>query len=163
MAAYASRTTDLCSNAYAGFSPEAQLSLTVDHVIAGLADLSTREYAQRERAQRTLEWLETVRIAQASEASRLSNPSSTAVAVNAVHDSRAPLRHSLRVISQTLSTRVLVTGTISRHCARVTHEVNNLQTRIPVNRSRYRHHKITRARVIVPFPTTPRRTRAQPT
>ena len=90
VAAYAARTTDLCSHAYAGFSTEAQLSLAVDHFIAGLADSSSREYLQRERAQRTLEWLETVRIAQASEASRLSNPAPTDAAASAAHDSRSP-------------------------------------------------------------------------
>ena len=50
---------------YAEFSTDTQLSLAVDHFIAGLADSSSREYLQRERAQRTLEWLKTVRIAQA--------------------------------------------------------------------------------------------------
>ena len=50
VAAYAARTTDLCSHAYAEFSTEAQMSLAVDHVIAGLADSSSREYLQRERA-----------------------------------------------------------------------------------------------------------------
>ena len=57
VAAYAARTTDLCSHAYAEFSTKAQLSLAVDHFIAGLADSSSRVYLQRERAQRTLEWL----------------------------------------------------------------------------------------------------------
>ena len=68
VAAYAARTSDLCSHAYAEFSTETRLLLAVDHFIARLADSSSREYLQRERAQRTLEWLETVRIAQANEA-----------------------------------------------------------------------------------------------
>ena len=89
MVANAARTTDLCLHAYAGFSTEAQLSLDVDHFIAGLADSSSREYLQSERAHCTLEWLETVRIAQASEASRLSNPAPTAAADSAAHDSRS--------------------------------------------------------------------------
>ena len=38
MAAYAARTTNLCSHAYAEFSTKAQLSLAVDHFIYGLAD-----------------------------------------------------------------------------------------------------------------------------
>ena len=71
--AYAARTTDLCSRAYAEFATEAQLSLAVDHFIGGLADTSTREYLLRERARRPLEWMEVVRIAQASESARLSN------------------------------------------------------------------------------------------
>lgn len=69
--AYAARTTDLCSRAYAEFATEAPLSLAVDHFIGGLADTSTREYLLRERARRTLECMEVVRIAQASEAARL--------------------------------------------------------------------------------------------
>ena len=48
LAAYAAGTTDLCSHAYAEFSTEAQMSLAVDHFIAGLADSSSREYLQRE-------------------------------------------------------------------------------------------------------------------
>ena len=71
--AYAARTTDLCSRAYAEFATEAQLSLAVDHFIGGLADTSTREYLLRERARRPLEWMEAVRIAQASETARLSS------------------------------------------------------------------------------------------
>ena len=90
VAAYAARTTDLCSHAYAEFSPEAQLSLAVDHFIGLLADSSSRKYLQRDQAQRTLEWLETVRIAQASEASRLSNFAPTAAAASAAHDLRSP-------------------------------------------------------------------------
>ena len=58
IATYAARTTDMCSRAYANFSTEDQLSLAVDHFIAGLADQSSRAYLQRERAQRALEWLE---------------------------------------------------------------------------------------------------------
>ena len=88
--AYAARTTDLCSLAYAEFSTEAKILLAVDHFIAGLADSSSHEYLQRERAQRTLEWLETVRIAQASEALRLSNFEPTAADASAAHDSRSP-------------------------------------------------------------------------
>ena len=49
-----------------------------------------RVSVSNERAQKTLEWLETVRIAQASEAARLSNPAHTAAAASAVHDSRSP-------------------------------------------------------------------------
>ena len=89
VAAYAVRTTELCSHVYAGFSTVAKLSLTVEHFIAGLADSLLREYLQRERAQCTLEWLENVRIAQASEAARLSNFAPTAVVASAVHDSRS--------------------------------------------------------------------------
>ena len=90
VAAYAARTTNLCSHAYAEFSTEAQLSLAVYHFITGLANSSSREYLQRERAQHKLERLETVRIAQASEASRLLNPSPTTAAASAAHDSRSP-------------------------------------------------------------------------
>ena len=52
VAAYAGRTTDLCSHAYAVFSTEAQLLLPVDHFISGLADSSSREYLQRNRLSR---------------------------------------------------------------------------------------------------------------
>jgi hypothetical protein len=78
--AYAARTTDLCSRAYAEFATEAQLSLAVDHFIGGLADTSTREYLLRERARRPVEWMEVVRIAQASESARLSNAPLSAAA-----------------------------------------------------------------------------------
>lgn len=42
VAAYAVRTTDVCSKAYAGFSTETQLSLAVNHFIACLADNHAR-------------------------------------------------------------------------------------------------------------------------
>ena len=74
----------------AGFSTKAQLSLAVFHFIAGLADLSSREYLQREQAKRTLEWLKTVQIAQASEASRRLNRAPTAAAASASFDSCSP-------------------------------------------------------------------------
>ena len=83
--AYAARTTDLCSRAYVEFSIEAQLSLAVDHFIGGLADASTREYLLRERARRPLEWLEAVRITQASESARLSSAPLGAAAVAESH------------------------------------------------------------------------------
>ena len=54
IAAYAARTTDLCSRAYPNFSTE-DLSLAVDYYIAGVVDILSREYLQRERARRTLE------------------------------------------------------------------------------------------------------------
>ena len=91
--AYAARTTDLCSRAYTEFATEAQLSLAVDHFIGGLADASTREYLLRERARRPLEWMETVRIAQASESARLSSAPLGAAAVaesRATSSARAP-------------------------------------------------------------------------
>ena len=72
VAAYVARTTDLCSRAYVNFSTEDQLSLAVHHIISGISDTSSRDYLQRERARRPLEWQEAVRIAQASEAARLS-------------------------------------------------------------------------------------------
>ena len=40
-AAYAAQTTDLCSHAYAEFVSKVQLSVAVNHFIAGLADSST--------------------------------------------------------------------------------------------------------------------------
>ena len=54
----AARTTDLCSRAYPNFSTEDQLSPAVDHFI--VADVSSREYKQRTRAFRTLEWQEAI-------------------------------------------------------------------------------------------------------
>ena len=50
IAAYASHTTDLCSRADPNFSTEDQQSLAVDHFIAVITDVSSREYPQRERA-----------------------------------------------------------------------------------------------------------------
>ena len=58
--------------AYPAFATESQLSLAVDHFIAGLADLTTRDYLLHDRACRTLTWQECVQMAQACEASRLS-------------------------------------------------------------------------------------------
>ena len=54
IAAYSARITDLCSRAYADFTTEHQLSLAVDHFIAGMADISSRDYLQWERARRVL-------------------------------------------------------------------------------------------------------------
>ena len=80
VASYAARTTDLCSRVYANFSTEDQFSLAVDLFLSGLSDQSSRAYLQRERGHRPLEWLEAVRIAQASEAARLSDFVPTAAA-----------------------------------------------------------------------------------
>ena len=73
IAAYAARTTELCLLAYPNFSTKDQLSLAVDYFISGVADVSSRDYLQRDRACRTLEWQVAIRIAQASEAARLSD------------------------------------------------------------------------------------------
>ena len=81
VSAYAARTTDLCAKAYAEFSTEHQLNLAIDHFIGGLADVATRDHLQRERARRALEWQETVRIAQAKEATRIANAAPSAAAV----------------------------------------------------------------------------------
>ena len=56
VAAYAARTTDVCSKAYPNFSTDTQLSLAVDHFISGLADSTTRDYLLHDRAFRTLTW-----------------------------------------------------------------------------------------------------------
>ena len=80
VAAYATHMTELCSQANANITTEAQFSLAVDHFIAGLADVSSREYLQRERAQQSVEWMEAVRIAQASETTHLSNTMPNAAA-----------------------------------------------------------------------------------
>ena len=71
IAAYAARTTDVCSQAYPAFATETQLSLAVYHFIAGLADTTTRDYLLHDRACRSLTWQEVVQMAQACEASRL--------------------------------------------------------------------------------------------
>ena len=60
IAAYAARTTDVCSKAYPAFATETQLSLAVDHFIAGLADTTTRDYLLHDRACRSLAWQEVV-------------------------------------------------------------------------------------------------------
>ena len=43
----------------------------MDHFIAGLADISTRDYLLHDRACRSLSWQEVVQMAQACEATRL--------------------------------------------------------------------------------------------
>ena len=63
--------TDVCSKAYPAFATETRLSLAVDHFIAGLADITTRDYLLHDRACRSLSWHEVVQMAQACEASRL--------------------------------------------------------------------------------------------
>ena len=50
VAAYAAHTKDVCSKAYTGFSTETQLSLAVDHFIAGLAYSTSRDYLLHDRA-----------------------------------------------------------------------------------------------------------------
>ena len=65
IAAYAARTTDVCSKAYPAFATEKQLSLAVDHFIAGLADITMRDYLLHDRACRSLSWQEIVQMAQA--------------------------------------------------------------------------------------------------
>ena len=147
VAAYEARTTDLCSHAYAKFLTEAHLSLAVNHLIAALADSPLREYLQRERAQRTLEWLETLRIAQSREASRLSKISRPLPPLPALHTTRAVSLRLLRVTNRTLWTRVLVTKIISRHSAWVTHDLNNFQIWILVNSFRCRRYETNRVRV----------------
>ena len=72
IAAYAERTTDICSMAYPAFATETQLLFVVDHFITGLADATTRDFLLHDRACRSLTWQEVVQMAQACEASRLS-------------------------------------------------------------------------------------------
>ena len=74
VAAYAAHVTDLCSRAYPNFSPDDQLSLAVYYFMSKIADTSNQDYLIRERARRPVEWQEAVRIAQASEAARISEP-----------------------------------------------------------------------------------------
>ena len=56
VAAYAARTTDVCSKAYPNFSTDTQLSLAVDYFVYGLADPTTRDYLLHDRACRALTW-----------------------------------------------------------------------------------------------------------
>ena len=71
IAAYATRTTDVCSKAYPAFATETQLALAVDHFIARLADNTTRDYLLHDRSCRSLSWQQVVQMAQACEASPL--------------------------------------------------------------------------------------------
>ena len=83
VAAYAARTTDICSKAYFIFSTNPQLSLAVDYFVSELADSTTRDYLLHDRACRALTWQETVQMAEACEASRLllhASPVAAAVA-----------------------------------------------------------------------------------
>ena len=61
----------LCARRPTPHSRRRQLSLAVDHFIAGLADITTRDYLLHDRACRSLSWQEVVQMAQACEASRL--------------------------------------------------------------------------------------------
>ena len=54
--AYAARTTDVCSEAYASFPIKMQLTLTVDHFIGGLAEAASRDYLLHDRACCPLTW-----------------------------------------------------------------------------------------------------------
>ena len=71
IAAYAARRTDVCSKAYPAFATETQLSLVVDHIMAGLADTKTSDYLLHDRACRLLAWQKVVQMAQTCKASRL--------------------------------------------------------------------------------------------
>lgn len=48
--AYAARTTNVCSKAYANFSTKTKLSLAVDKFIAERDDSTSREYLLYDRA-----------------------------------------------------------------------------------------------------------------
>ena len=54
IAAYAARTTDVSAKAYPAFATETQLSHAVDHIIAKLADITTRDYLLHDGACRSL-------------------------------------------------------------------------------------------------------------
>ena len=60
-----------CARRPTPHSRRKQLSLAVDHFIAGLADITTRDYLLHDRACRSLSWQEFVQMAQTCEASRL--------------------------------------------------------------------------------------------
>ena len=64
IAAYAARTTDICSKPTPR-SQRKQLLLVVNHFITGLADAMTRDYLLHDRACRSLTWQEIVQMAQA--------------------------------------------------------------------------------------------------
>ena len=101
VAAYAALTTDLCSHAYAEFSTKAQLSLAVDHVIAGLADSFSDEYynASERSAHSSGSKLCKSRKQAKHHSFRIQRPLPP---LSALHTTRAiPLRHSLRVKNQT--------------------------------------------------------------
>ena len=70
IAAYAARTTDVCSKAYPAFARKTQLLLAVEHFIACLADITTLDYLLHDRACCSLLWQDVVHMAQACEASR---------------------------------------------------------------------------------------------
>ena len=98
IAAYAARTTDVCSKAYPAFATETQLSFAVDHFIAGLADITTRDYLLHDRACRSHSWQEVVQMAQACEASHL-------------------LLHAPAAAAVTTSTKVAAPATATSACA----------------------------------------------
>ena len=90
IAAYAARTTDVCSKAYPAFSTKTQLSLAVDHFIAGLADTTTRDNLLHDNACRSLSWQQVVQMAQACEASHLILHASAAAAATTSTKVAAP-------------------------------------------------------------------------
>ena len=65
------RARRMCAQRPTPRSRRRQLSLAVDHFIAGLADITTRDYLLHDRACRPLSWQEVVQMAQACEESRL--------------------------------------------------------------------------------------------
>ena len=140
--AFAARTTDLCSRAYAEFATEAQLSLAVDHFIGGLADTSTRDYLLRERARRPLEWMEAVRIAQASETARLSSVPPSAAACDSTAIVSSAIAAPLSEVRDTPH------GNVSSSRARSSHAPNHARSfgnqRDGVTKSNVREQTMTR-------------------
>ena len=94
VAAYAARTTDLFTLAYANVLNEDQLSLAVDNFVAEIADILLRGYLQHKRARRALDSQVAVRIAKASEAARLSLvvPAAASAIVNSNDTTLSALR-----------------------------------------------------------------------
>ena len=125
--------------------------------------MSYREYLERERAQRTIVWLDMVRIAQANKAASRFNPATTAAAANAVHDWRS-LSKSFASRDQTYPAKSNACNQDNQSLSHSSNtQINNPQIRVVVNILRYRHHELTRVHLNVLPIMTPRRTRAKPT
>ena len=57
---YAARTSDLVSRGFPNYTTDAQLNIAVEKIVAGLADVSTREFLRRDHARRRIYWTKAV-------------------------------------------------------------------------------------------------------
>ena len=92
------RARRMCARRLTPRSRRRQLSLAVDHFIAGLADITTRDYLLHDRACCSLSWQKVLQMEQACEASRL-------------------LLHAPAAAAATTRAKVVAPGTATSVCA----------------------------------------------